>query len=146
MTLNTTPFAEGDDYSLTSLTTDGFNTAETNSGIFCVSSNLSVCGLNLLATNQTTALFEFVITNTLNNTQDDINWTLDTGDANITSTFNFNLTAYEDIFVYIPSLTVSFFSLFSHIYLTVDVLQKRLNYGEFMYFRAVLYFLAFFNA
>ena len=112
MTLNTTPFAEGDDYSLTSLTTDGFNTAETNSGIFCVSSNLSVCGLNLLATNQTTALFEFVITNTLNNTQDDINWTLDTGDAKITSTFNFNLTAYEDIFVYIPSLTVSFFSLF----------------------------------
>ncbi|HLC72229.1 MAG TPA: right-handed parallel beta-helix repeat-containing protein [Candidatus Nanoarchaeia archaeon] len=89
------------DYSLTLLTTDGFNTATAESGIFCVNGNLSVCGLNLLSTNQTTVIFEFIITNTLNQTEENINWTLDTGDANVTSMFNFNLTTYEDIFIYI---------------------------------------------
>ncbi len=101
---NFSTISEGDDYSVTVLTTDGFNTATVESGIFCVSSNVSICGLNLLDTNQTIAIFEFMITNTLNNTQEDINWTLDTGDANITSTINFNLTAYEDIFVYFENI------------------------------------------
>lgn len=99
--MKTAQLIERDDYSLTLLTTDEFNTAIAESGTFCISSNLSVCGLNLLNTNQTTAIFEFIITNVLNNTQEDINWTLDTGDTNITSTFNFNLTGYEDIFVYV---------------------------------------------
>ena len=45
--------------------------------------------------------FAHKMKNILNQTEDDINWTLDTGDANITSTFNFNLTTKEDLLVYV---------------------------------------------
>ena len=91
---------EGDDYSLTLLTTDGFNTASTESGIFCVDNDLSVCGLKLLNNTGLNVIFEFTITNNLNSTLNNINWTLNTGATNITSNINFNLTSKEDIFVY----------------------------------------------
>ncbi|HLC72535.1 MAG TPA: right-handed parallel beta-helix repeat-containing protein [Candidatus Nanoarchaeia archaeon] len=100
-TFNFSTIPEGKDYSLNVLTTDGFNTIETNTNTFCVDTNISICGLKLLNVNQTTALFEFIVTNTLNTTQEDINWTFDVQEANITSTYNFNLTGGEDIFVYI---------------------------------------------
>ena len=98
---NFSTISEGKDYSSTMLATDGFNTANVESGTFCISSNLSICDLKLLNVNQTTALFEFIVTNNLNNIQENINWTFDTGDANITSTINFNLTGGEDIFIYV---------------------------------------------
>ena len=52
--------------------------------------------------NGTTAIFEFIIANMLNQTLDNINWTLDMGDGSvINSTLPFNLTSQEDIFNYI---------------------------------------------
>ena len=52
--------------------------------------------------NKTTAIFEFTITNNLNQTLNKVNWVLNTGDNNtINSTLPFNLVSKEDIFVII---------------------------------------------
>ncbi len=89
-------------YTLEILATDGFNTNSSNSDQFCIDHDLSVCGLKTLDVNLSKVIFEFIVSNSLNATLTNINWTMNMGDGNtINSTLPFNLTSSEDIFDYI---------------------------------------------
>ncbi len=77
-----------------------FGTVTNKTIAISVPADLDISNLSVLYSNSTLRHYEISIKNRLNVTLNGINWTLDTGLANISSALNFTLQVNETIYVY----------------------------------------------
>ncbi|MFH1978255.1 MAG: hypothetical protein ABIJ92_02935 [Candidatus Aenigmatarchaeota archaeon] len=99
---NSTSLADGKEYLVKVLVSDGFNTNnDTSDNVFEIDNDLNITELSVIYENSTERMFRFVINNTLGSNISNISFSLDTGEITEYSQYSITLRGGEDIFVYV---------------------------------------------
>jgi hypothetical protein len=83
------------------LATDGFNTNSSTSNSFSIDNDLKINNFDIVYQNNTGRIFRIALNNTLNSTIEDIEWSIDLGDAVETSNQSVTLQSREEILFFI---------------------------------------------